>query len=201
MSTNGTHSVFKRQKVQVGFVTTDEGVGTVATASTTRVEEYGDGYDHLTRLTMTAFEVGVAADNASLAIGNKIYTLPAGTILITEASVVGGVTGTVSVTAQTPEIGLGTVIGSGAAAVLSTTMEDIMDGGAAGGIGGDLVAPDIAGATFYKASAITNPVIIKTTGGKARDIFLNAAVAWADVTAAGVLSFTGVVTLRWRKVT
>jgi hypothetical protein len=83
---------------------------------------------------------------------------------------------------------------------LSTTMEDIIDGGAAGLTGGDAVAPDVAGGTLYKGNTFTTGVLIKTSGGKARDLFLNAAVTWANVTAAGAVTFTGVITLKWRVV-
>ncbi len=128
------------------------------------------------------------------------YTFPSGTILVPEITLVGGFTGAVSVTAQTPEVGIGSVVGSGASATLSTTMEDYMDGGATGGIGGDSTAPDIAGTTMYKSSAITNPVVVKTASGKARTLYLNVAATWADVTAAGAMTFTGVITIRWRKI-
>jgi len=62
------------------------------------------------------------------------------------------------------------------------------------------VAPDINGTTFYKAGRNSLDYIIKTSGGASHDLFLNAAAAWADVTAAGTLSATGVITIRWRKI-
>lgn len=184
-----------------GIVDVPATVGTVTTAATTAVEEYGNGIEHLTKLTMTAFALGDTADNASLGIGAKFYTFPAGTILVHDASLVGSLTAAISVTSNTPEIGIGTVIASGAVSVLSgtATFEDIIDGNVSG-TGGDTVAPDVNGAAFYKSSSFTNNVVIKTTGGKSRDLYLNAAAAWADVTAAGALTFTGVITLKWSKV-
>jgi len=176
-------------------------VGTVTTTATTAVEEYGSGIEHLTKLTMTAFSLGNTADNASLGIGAKFYTFPAGTIIVTDATLVGSLTAAISVTTNTPEIGIGTVVASGAVSVLSgtATFEDIIDGNVSG-TGGDTVAPDVAGTAFYKSSSFTSNVLIKTTGGKSRDLFLNAAAAWNDVTAAGALTFTGVITLKWTKV-
>lgn len=176
-------------------------VGTVTTAATTSVEEYGFGPHHFTKLTMTSFAVGITADNASLGIGAKFYTFPAGTIAVKSVSLVGGLTAAISVTTNTPEVGVGSVIASGAVSVLSgtATFEDFIDGNVSG-TGGDTVAPDVAGGTFYKSSSFTSNVVIKTTGGKARDLFLNAAAAWVDVTAAGALTFTGVVTIEWAKV-
>lgn len=177
-------------------------VGTVTTSSTTVAEEHGDGVNHITKLTMTAFAVGTSGDNASLGIGAKFYTFPAGTIEINEATIVGGLTAAISVTTNTPEVGIGTVIASGAVAVLSgtATFEDVIDGNTST-TGGDTVAPDVAGGTFYKGAGTRLPVMIKTTGGKARDLFLNCAVAWADVTAPGAVTFTGVITLKWKLVT
>lgn len=179
--------------------TTTASLGTVTTSATTTVVEYGNAVDHLTVLTLTAFAVGTVPDNASLGIGASLYTFPAGTIAVENTSMKGGFTGAVSVTTPTPEIGLGTVIASGAVSVLSgtATFEDLMDGNTSG-IGGDTVAPDIAGTTFYKTSSYTAPICIKTSGGKSHTVFLNCAAVWADVAAPGAGTFTGVVTLKWR---
>jgi hypothetical protein len=161
------------------------------------VERIGD---FVSRLTLTNFAVGTIADNAALAFGAKFFTLPAGAILVESVSIVGALTGAVSVTAQTPEVAIGSTVGTGASATTSGTMEDYIDGGAAGGIGGDSTAPDIAGGTFYKSALFTNPVLVKTSGGKSHDMFLNVAATWADVAATGAMTFTGVITVRWRKI-
>jgi len=184
-----------------GNITNSSGVGTVTTAATTVAQEHGDGVSHVTKLTMTSFAVGTNADNASLGIGAKFYTFPAGAILVEDATMVGGLTAAISVTTDTPEVGIGTAIASGAVSVLSgtATFEDIINGNVSGD-GGDTVAPDVAGTTFYKNSSFTAPVLIKTSGGKSHDLFLNVADGWADVTAAGDVTFTGVITLKWRKV-
>jgi hypothetical protein len=182
-------------------VTNTSGAGTVTTAATTVAEEHGDGLEHVTKLTMTAFVIGTSGDAAALGIGAKFYTFPAGAIMVEDASMVGGVTAAISVTTDTPEVGIGTVIASGAVSVLSgtATFEDIINGNVSGD-GGDTVAPDVAGTTFYKNSSITAPVLIKTSGGKSHDLFLNCAVTWANVAAAGPVTFTGVITIKWRKV-
>lgn len=175
-------------------------VGTVTTAATTVAEEHGDGVEHTTKLTMTAFAVGTSGDNASLAIGAKFYTWPVGPTIICDCvTISGGVTAAISVTTDTPEVGIGSVIGSGATATLSTTMENYVDGGAAGGTGdADAVAPDVAGTAFYKCNLSTVRPIIQPSGGLSRDLFLNVADGWANVTAAGAVTFTGVITLKWR---
>jgi predicted molibdopterin-dependent oxidoreductase YjgC len=73
-----------------------------------------------------------------------------------------------------------------------------MDGNASGGAGGTTVAPDINGTTFYKVGRNSLDYLIKTSGGASHDIFLNAAAAWADVTAPGTGSFTGTIGIKWR---
>lgn len=175
--------------------------GTVTTPSTTVVEEHARGNDHFTKLTMTNFAVGTIPDNASLAFGAKFYEFPAGTILIENCAIRGGITGAVSVTAQAPECGIGTTVGVGAIAALTTTMEDIIDGGAAGVIGGDNTPADIAGTVFYKGmvAASAQGVIIKASGGKARELYLNLAKAWSDVAAPGAATFTGTIWIRWSR--
>jgi hypothetical protein len=166
------------------------------------VEEFGDANDHITKLTCAAFAVGTIPDNVALGFGAKFYTFPPGSIYIPEATIAGGLTGAVSVTAQTPEVGIGTVVASGAIATLTTgTFENLIDGGAAGGtIDAALVAPDVAGTFFAKTNLSTARGIIKTSGGAARDLFLNVAATWADVTTAGALTFTGVIQIKWRKI-
>ena len=176
--------------------------GTVTTPSTTAVVESGDGINHLTKLTMTSFALGTCPDNASLATGNKFYTFPAGAILVTDISWVGSLLATVSVKTATPEFGIGSAIGAGAVSVLSGTgtFEDYMDGNTSGGTNGTTVAPDINGTTFYKFSRNNLGMIIKTSGGLSHDLFMNVAAAWSDVTAAGTIAATGVLTIKWREI-
>lgn len=181
-------------------ILTASNVGTVTTAATTVATEYGNAIDHLTVLSMTNFAVGTSADNAALAIGAKFYTWPTGTnILVQQAVIAGGITAAISVTTDTPEVGIGTVIASGANATLTTgTWENLIDGGASGSsIDAASVAPDVAGTAFYKKNLTTVTPIIKASGGAARDLFLNVAATWANVTAAGAVTFTGNIILRW----
>jgi hypothetical protein len=183
-----------------GFVG-PETAGTVTTTSTTVAEEHGDNLLHTTKLTMTAFAVGTTVDSVNLAIGAKFYTLPAGSYVIESASIAGALTGGGATKTDTPEVGIGTVIASGAVATLATgTFENVIDGGVAGLTGdGNTVAPDINGTAFYKGNLSTVRPVIEATGGLAHDLFFNVADGWA-ATSAGVLTFTGVVTLVWRKI-
>lgn len=176
----------------------------VGTATNVTVEEHGDGVDHVTKVTLSGFVVGTGGDSASLALGAKFYTWPTGkTIEVVSATWAGGLTYDADVTTDTPELGIGTVAATGAAATLTTgTWENIMDGGATMGptTGGDAVAiaPDVAGTVFYKKSLSTVSPIIKPSGGQARDVFLNVADGWANVTTAGNVTADGVIILKWR---
>ncbi len=179
-------------------------VGAVTTAATTAVAEYGSGNNHVTMLTMTAFAVGTSGDNANLAIGAKFYTFPAGDIVVRDMVLFGKFTAAISITTDTPEYGIGSTVGTGAVAVLSTTMEDYIDGGAAGGVtGGTAILPNVAGDTFVLKGMLATQsqgVWIKTTAGLSHDLFLNVADGWADVAAAGAVTFTGSISFNWRKV-
>lgn len=180
---------------------TSTNVGTVTTGATTVATEYGDGQNHLTKLAMTAFAIGNSADNADLALGAKFYTWPTSVDVLVENAVIdGGVTCAISVTTDTPEVGIGTVVASGANATLTTaTWENLVDGGASGSsVDAADVAPDVAGTVLRKKNLTTVQPIIKASGGAARDLFLNIAATWADVTAAGACTFTGNIWLKWR---
>lgn len=154
---------------------------------------------------MTAFAVGTSGDNENLALGAKFYTFPAGDIVVKDMVIFGKFTAAISVTTDTPEYGIGSTIGTGAVAVLSTTMEDYIDGGAAGGvIGGTAILPNVAGDTFVLkgmlAASNAGGIWVKTSGGLSHDLFLNVADGWANVTAPGAVTFTGTITFNWRKV-
>jgi hypothetical protein len=183
--------------------TNTNGAGTVTTAATTVATEYGDGVNHVTKLAMTGFAIGTSGDAAAKAIGAKMYTWPSGVdVFVDQVVSDGGVTCAISATTDTPEFGFGTVVASGVTATLSTaTWEVFMDGGATRlpTSGGDQVAiaPDVAGTAFRKVSLSTLSPIIKASGGAARDVFMNIAVTWSDVTAVGACTFTGNVWIYW----
>lgn len=174
--------------------------GTVTTTATTSAQEYGSGPHHTTVLTMTNFSLGNLADNAALGIGAKFYTLPAGEFQITRATIYGGLTAAVSVTAQTPEVAIGTVVASGVISATTTTMENVIDGGSGGSLGdASNTAPDLVGGIFRKSNLTTVAPIIKASAGLSHDLFLNAAATWADITTVAPVLFTGIITLNWVK--
>jgi hypothetical protein len=176
-----------------GYATAAASNGTVAVPTTTQVAEYGNGIDRTTYLTLTNFAVGTSADNASLAIGALLYTFPAGAFVFESAHVDVGLTLADAVQTNTPELGLGSVIGSGANATLGAvgaTCEEYFEGTATANVSGT----HLVGTKFPTTAGI--PIIVATGGVHA--LFLNVAVAWANLTAPSAVTANGNIVLKWQ---
>lgn len=167
--------------------------------------EWGSKSNHTTVLTLTNFPVGTSGDNANLALGALLYTFPAGIIAVESAAFVAlGITAAISVTTDTPEVGLGTTQASGVQATLgavAATAENISEGGDTTNI-----APDVAGTATINsskrptvASGDDGPLIIPAAS--AHTVYLNVADGWANVTAAGAVTASGTVVINWKKLT
>ena len=165
-----------------GITDTDVKVGSVANGTVT---EYGNKYQHVSTIKVTAFTQAIAG--AALSFGKKIYDFPEGIIKCTRAVF------DVNMIAPTDtivgEIGLGTVVGSGANATLGAvgaTAEDIVDGFAttepAASPGADTQAGKEAEAGQLDGTST------------AKDLYLNFAATW---TATESLTISGTVTLFW----
>ena len=157
--------------------------------------ENGDGVNFLTTLTLTAVVLGAPGAGTNEAVGALIYTLPAGVQLhsVTYHSV-GLTIGTV--TTDTPDMGIGSVIATGAVAVLggTPTFEDYVTGLATADCAGTASVVGPVGAT---AGIHTGISLNKAADVKA--IHLNAADGWnAGVT--GNLTATGTIVLKWTKI-
>ena len=170
------------------------GAGTVTTSGTTVAEEHGDSVWHYTTLTLTAFAVGTSGDAEALALGASLYTFPAGNIAVDGSSIVGAVTAAISATSDTPELCLGTATGTGAQATCGAVSAAVES------IGGPFVLTNVAGdtATDGGVGATSNTVGLLVPTAGSHVVYLNVADTWADVTAAGAVTFTGVVTIKWR---
>jgi len=152
-------------------------------------EEYGDGTYHKTVLTLTDWTKTVT--NASLGVGTKIYTAAEGYVTVEHGIIdllISSDTNT-----DTPELGLGTIVATGAIATLGAgdaDMEDIRDGTAATAI------TPVGSATTAQFNAETdnNPFDGHAT---AMPIFLNFADAWG---AAGDIVVNGTITLYYKHV-
>jgi len=160
-------------------------VGAVATGVT--AVEYGDGMHHVTQLTI-AFALPAIAGGAALAVGKLLYTLPPGVQMLHCVTASIAITQTQGfINADTPEVGLGTVIASGAVATLDTTatFENILTG---------QVAANCTGTATVKTATMTaTPFTLVREVGDAKTVFLNVADGWAasgDAAAAVVATVT-----------
>ena len=134
---------------------------------------------HLTNLSIdTDTVIGAVADTAAIARGILIYTFPAGQIIVKR--VYGDIGLDVDETnydEDTPEVGLGTVVASGANATL----------GDVGATSEDIWGPHVAAGCDTKATAadagqfVTVPNLI-IAGAGAHTVYLNIADTWANGT-------------------
>jgi hypothetical protein len=160
-------------------------VGTVTAANVAAVAEHGDGTFHKTVLSLTGALPAIAG-GANLAIGRLLYTFPAGVIRIISAYfndvAIQQTTG--KITADTPDVGLGTVIATGAIATLTTaTFENILTG---------QTFADCDG-TGKKAGASSTLIL---NAADAHTVHFNVADGWAaDGDAAATIS--GDVVITW----
>ena len=162
-------------------------LGTVGSGST--VVEYGDGYSHTSVITVNTTLPNIPG-GASLGLGKLLYTFPSNAHALWVSYMSMAITQTTGhINANTPNVGLGTVIASGAISVLSgtATFQDIISGTNAANCTGtatvNALAPT-AGAPFIKLSGGTHTV------------FFNAAAAWAASGDPAAL-LTGTVVLNW----
>jgi len=167
--------------------TTATNIGAVG-AGTTAIEE-GNGNNHTTTLTVAGVLPAITG-GVSQAVGLLLYTFPAGAIVVNHAQLNLAITQSEgNIDADTPEVGLGTVIGVGAVAALDTpaTFEDIVIGTA---------AADSNGAATVKTAIPTagEPFVIEAAA--AHTLHFNAADGWA---AGGDLAATvsGTVVIDW----
>jgi len=165
-------------------------VGTIGTATGLTVSEYGDGVTHQTKITLAATPVGTPVAAANLAIGVLVYTLPAGAIMI-EGCNVSVALADVSVgalcIADTPNLGVGLLIGSGANATLNAVGATCHN---------YLAEAAVAGcAALYTDTYLASSVAkVALTAALAHTVYLNAADGWAG---AGTIKATGTIVLNW----
>jgi len=147
--------------------------------------EYGDAYTHTTVLLIDSALPAIAGDE-DLAVGIPIYTFPDGALHVPLARATVAVFDTEgNIVADTPEVGVGTTLASGAVDVLGGTagFEDIVEGAA---------LDDCDGTQIDVAEA---PALLITTDAD-HDVFLNFAAAWTEGGAEQAQT-RGTVVLRW----
>jgi len=132
--------------------------------------EYGTGAMHRTVLTRDDDFVKAVA-SAALAFGDQAYNFPLGLIRCVGGTITFTIQGATAT--NTPEVGLGSVLGAGVQTTLGAagaTMEDVLDGTATGAI-------TLAGTDESYAFAAEAGVLDGTA--TAKDLFLNCAGNWA----------------------
>jgi hypothetical protein len=171
-------------KVDVDEPTTILTLGTAGTGVT--VTERGDDNHHYTTLTFSAIDVSAIAAAAAEAVGVLIYTFPAASVLkINSVYMSVGLTNTdTTIDADTPDLGLGTVIATGAVAVLggTATFENILTGQTMNNCTGTA-----------EVIALDSSLVILT--GAAHTVHLNVADTWAGSDT--MLFATGTIVLEW----
>lgn len=204
-----TTSIRKKVSEIVSFLNTYAPDGAIRTTSvkakvpigttpvgTVSIEEYGDGKDFTTVLTLTNFIVGtLAGAAAALGVGNIVYAFPAGQhleLVSSFSSLVLKAAGTAVAT----DTGLGSVIASGAVNVLSgtATFEDRLTGqtintAAAGGAAVSALAAATAG---------IGAGISLNVAGSVKNVFLNSAGTW-NANNTGNLTASGTIVLKWTR--
>ena len=161
--------------------------------STVVVEEYGDGKDMTTILTLTDFVVGyIPAAAAALGVGNIVAAFPAGAHI--EDTFYQNLSLKIPGTAVSADVGLGSVVAVGAVSVLSgtSTFEDRLTG--------QTITTDPAGGTAVVAlvrAAVGG--ISLNVAASVKNIFLNAAGTW-HVDNHSDLYATGTIVIKWNKI-
>lgn len=179
------------------YIDKDGQLGTVANigAANTGVtaKEYGDGRNHVTVLTVSKADAYTLADNASKAVGYLLYTLPAGACVVDYAYMSARIlAASTEIKTDTPDVGLGTVIASGAVATLdgTPTFENIITG---------QTAADCNNTATVKTALPTAGTPFIVAAADAHTIYLNAADGWADDTGGDLTAdIAGTVVLAWR---
>jgi hypothetical protein len=167
-------------------------VGTVGTGTVTAVES-GDGRVHVTTLTLTNFIVGdMGSAAANKAIGNLIYTFPAGVHVHKVSYYSVGFVG--AGTAKTPVVALGSAQGTGAIATLHATLPTADDYTAEAAITNITGTAKVIGPVGATAGVLTGISLNKAADAKT--VYLNAACGWAADNV-GNLVATGTVVLNW----
>lgn len=175
---------------QVGATLTTTPVSTVV------ITEFGDGKDITTVLTLTDFIVGaLAGAGAALAVGNIVAAFPAGQHLELVYSL-SSVNLKAAGTAVACKVGLGSVIGSGAVAVLSgtATFQDRLTAA-------DITTDPAGGTAVSSIKAATAGIgtgIALNATGSVKNVFLNAAGTW-NANNVNNLTASGTIILKWTK--
>lgn len=148
-------------------------------------QEFGDARQHTTVLDVLGTLPAIAG-GANLGVGRLLYTFPAGVIRVHNAYMSLAITQSQgNITADTPDGGLGTVIASGAVALLSgtATFENIL-----------------TGQTFNDCNGTAETIALDSSlilaAADAHTVYFNVADGWA-ASGDAAARFAGRVVLEW----
>ncbi|HAH11513.1 MAG TPA: hypothetical protein DCL48_15575 [Alphaproteobacteria bacterium] len=139
-----------------------------------------------TVIDLTGLTLPAIAGGANLGVGRKIFTFPSGAIKVIGSSISVALKQTQgNVTADTPDLGLGTTIASGAVALLSGTaaFENVLTGQTVTNCNGSVTS-----------TAVATELLILS--GDSHDLYLNVADGWAASGEAAMI-VSGTVTVTW----
>ena len=160
----------------------------VAAAGVTSIED-GTNRLHQTILTVNTTLPAIAG-GASLGVGKLLYTFPAGNIIVDSAYMSMAVTQTQGhINANTPGVGVGTVVASGVVADITgtATFENVLV---------NTAAANCTGTSTVLTAIPTGAVPLVIKAADAHTVYFNAAAAWAASGDAAAL-LTGTVIINW----
>lgn len=163
---------------------TNANVGTAGTNVT--AVEYGDGYNHVTVLTLTATELTPTIPADAEGAGAVIYTFPAGVYygVAAHMDITAGVMDTAT---NAADVGLGSLIASGDIATLTTAaMEDWVTG---------QTVADVSSFVVEKSTIMTAGAPLLFESADSHVLNFNVAATWNATVATA--SVTGTVTIAW----
>lgn len=167
-----------------GLLTT-KNIGTVATGST--VVEYGDGYDHTSVITVNTTLPSIAG-GAALALGKLLYTFPAGALVEKVSYMSLAITQTQgNINANTPDVGLGTLLASGVNATLAAV------GAGTTNINSKSVAANCTGTATVNIDTLLTNIFSANN----HTMYFNCAATWAASGDSAAL-LTGTVVVNWQ---
>jgi len=166
---------------------TTKNVGTKSD-SVASVVEYGDAKFHVTEIAISSAHFADIPGGADLALGQLLYTFPTGAIVVKGAYMnIALNESDGNITADTPDVGIGTTVASGVVNVLGGTaaFENILTG---------QTATDCDSTYTTKTLALADPLEIETGGDKT--VYLNVADGWA-ASGEDALEYVGTVVIEW----
>lgn len=155
----------------------------------TTAEEFGDPYNRITVLTVSTTLPAIAG-GAELGVGKLLATLPAGRLIVKSCTMSLAITQSDgNITNDTPDVGIGTTIASGAVALLGGTaaFENLVTGQAAG---------DCDGAVTTGGDIPTAGIPLVIAAGGDHTVYANVADDWA-ASGDAAAALAGTVVLHW----